>query len=233
VSPESNLRDAFRSGVRDFAPIIAGVIPFGAIAGIAAVAAGLTIAQAIGMSVIVLAGASQLATIELLGRDAALITIVFTALVINARFVMYSASLAAYAKPLTPGKKASMAYLLTDQAYAFSINRFTVRAEQPLVRYAYYLGVGSTLWVVWQISTASGAVLGAFIPESLSLDFAIPLVFIALLVPALRNRSDGLAAVTGGVVAVVAVGLPYNLSLITAAVTGVALGVGLARRTAA
>lgn len=225
-------RRAFRSGVRDFAPIIAGVIPFGAIAGIAAVDAGLNIAQAIGMSVIVLAGASQLATIDLLGQDAALFTVVFTALVINARFVMYSASLASYAKPLPPAQKASMAYLLTDQAYAFSINRFTDRSEAPPVRYAYYLGVGLTLWVVWQISTAAGALLGAFVPESLSLDFAIPLVFIALLVPALRDRSDALAAVTAGFVAVAAAGLPYNLSLISAAVTGVAVGVGLARRTA-
>ena len=225
-------RSAFRSGFRDFAPIIAGVIPFGAIAGIAAVDAGMTIAQAIGMSVIVLAGASQLATIELLGQDAALVTIVFTALVINARFVMYSASLASYAKPLPSAQKASMAYLLTDQAYAFSINRFTDRTEAPPVRYAYYLGVGLTLWVVWQISTAAGALLGAFVPEGLSLDFAIPLVFIALLVPALRDRSDALAAVTAGVVAVAAAGLPYNLSLISAAIAGVAAGVVLARRTA-
>jgi 4-azaleucine resistance transporter AzlC len=219
--------------VRDFAPIIAGVIPFGAIAGIAAVDAGLTIAQAIGMSVIVLAGASQLATIELLGQDAALITVVFTALIINARFVMYSASLASYAQPLRTAQKATMAYLLTDQAYAFSINRFTAGPEPAGVRFAYYLGVGLTLWVVWQVSTAAGALLGAFVPESLSLDFAIPLVFIALLVPGLHDRSDGVAAVTAGFVAVIAVGLPYNLSLISAAVVGVAVGVGLARRTAA
>lgn len=230
MSSASSTRTAFRAGVRDFAPIIAGVIPFGAIAGIAAVDAGLSVTQAIGMSLIVLAGASQLATIELLGQNAALVTIVFTALVINARFVMYSASLAHYVKPLPPRQKMTVAYLLTDQAYAFSINRYTARSEAPPVRYAYYMGVGMTLWAVWQISTAVGALLGAFVPESLSLDFAIPLVFIALLVPALRDRSDVLAAAVAAVLAVVAVGLPYNLSLVTAAVAGVVAGVWHARR---
>ena len=125
-----------------------------------------------------------------------------------------------------------MAYLLTDQAYAFSINRYTMRSETPRVRYAYYLGIGATLWLVWQLSTAAGAVLGAFVPESLSLDFAVPLVFIALLVPSLRDRSDVWAAAAAAVVAVVALGLPYNLSLISAAVTGVAVGVWHARTAA-
>lgn len=225
-------RAAFRSGMADFAPIIAGVVPFGAIAGIAAVNAGLSAIQAIGMSLIVLAGASQLATIDLLAQDAALVTIVFTALVINARFIMYSASLASYAKPLPSQQKAAMAYLLTDQAYAFSINRFATRSETPRVRYAYYMGVGSTLWLTWQISTAAGAMLGTFVPETLSLDFAIPLVFIALLVPALRDRSDVLAAAAAAVLAVVAVSWPFNLSLISAAVAGVTIGVWHARRTA-
>jgi 4-azaleucine resistance transporter AzlC len=231
VSNDLAIRAAFRSGVRNFAPIILGVIPFGAIAGIAAVDAGLTVTQAIGMSVIVLAGASQLATIELLAQDAALVTVVLTALIINARFVMYSASLAGYVMPLSRSRKATIAYLLTDQAYAFSINRFTRQSEPPRVRFAYYTGVGMSLWVVWQVSTAAGALLGAFVPEGLSLDFAIPLVFIALLVPALRDLSDVLAAVTAAVLAVVAFGLPYNLSLITAAVVGVGFGVWQARKT--
>ena len=230
VSNNPSPRAAFRSGVRDFAPIVLGVIPFGAIAGIAAIEAGLTVGQAIGMSIIVLAGASQLATIELLAQDAAIATIVFTALIINARFVMYSASLAGYITALPRPRKAAVAYLLTDQAYAFSINRFTTNSDSPAGRFAYYTGVGMSLWVVWQIATAGGALLGAVVPENLSLDFAIPLVFIALLVPALRDRSDVLAAGFAAILAVVAIGLPYNLSLITAAVAGVAIGVWHARK---
>jgi 4-azaleucine resistance transporter AzlC len=230
VGNDSSPRVAFRSGVRDFAPIILGVIPFGAIAGIAAVDAGFTVGQAIGMSIVVLAGAAQLAVIELLAQDAAIVTIVVTALIINARFVMYSASLARYVTELPRPQKAAVAYLLTDQAYAFSINRFTSQSEPPRIRFAYYTGVGMSLWVVWQIATAAGALLGTFVPENLSLDFAIPLVFIALLVPALRDRSDVWAAAVAAVLAVAAIGLPYNLSLITAALAGVAAGVWHARR---
>jgi 4-azaleucine resistance transporter AzlC len=232
VPGSSANRRAFRDGARDFAPIILGVIPFGAIAGIAAMEAGLSVTQAIGMSIIILAGASQLATIDLLAQDAALVTIVFTALIINARFVMYSASLAGYVKSLPRRHKATVAYLLTDQAYAFSITRYVDRPESPGARFAYYSGVGVTLWVVWQVSTAAGAMLGAFVPEGLSLDFAIPLVFIALLVPALRETSDVLAATVAAVVSVSAIGMPFNLSLITAAFIGIAAGVVTARRTA-
>ena len=80
------------------------------------------------------------------------------------------------------------------------------------------------------IGAAAGAVLGAFVPQNLSLDFAIPLVFIALLVPALRDRSDGVAASTAAVTAVIAAGVPYNLGLITAPFIGIAAGVWHARR---
>ena len=154
-----------------------------------------------------------------------------TALIINARFVMYSASLAGYVMTLSRPRKATVAYLLTDQAYAFSISRFASRPESPQARSAYYTGVGMSLWVVWQISTAAGALLGAVVPENLSLDFAIPLVFIALLVPARRDRSDVLATLAAAVLAVTAIGLPYNLGLITAAVVGVGVGTWHARWT--
>ena len=87
-------RDDFRAGLAATAPVMVGVVPFGLVAGAAAVGAGLSVLQAAALSAVVFAGASQLAMIELLGGDGALLVVVGTALIINSRLVMYSASLA-------------------------------------------------------------------------------------------------------------------------------------------
>jgi 4-azaleucine resistance transporter AzlC len=211
------------------APILLGVVPFGLIAGISAVAVGLTPFHGVGMSILVFAGASQLAALQLIGSNAPFLVVAATALIINARFVMYSASLARHFEQASTGRKAVLSYLLTDQAYAFSIRRYDERSEAVANRLSYYLGAALTLWVTWQISTAIGAFLGTSIPESWSLDFAIPLVFIALLIPAIRDRADGLAAAIAGALAVLLIGLPYNLGLPLAATTGIIAGIVLER----
>lgn len=207
------------------APILLGVVPFGLIAGISAVSVGLTPMHGVGMSIMVFAGAAQLAALQLIGKSAPFLVVAATALIINARFVMYSASLAPHFQEASTGRKALLSYLLTDQAYAFSIRSYTERSESTSGRLSYYLGAALTLWITWQISTAIGAFLGTSIPESWSLDFAIPLVFIALLVPAVRDRSDATAAAVAGALAVLLVGLPFNLGLPLAATTGIIAGI--------
>ena len=218
-------RHIFWRGARDFSPLILGVVPFGTVFGIAAIEAGLDFSHAMGFSIIVLAGAAQLASIALIGQDATLIVIIATALIINARFVMYSASLAPHFAGLSVPRRMLVAYLLTDQAYAFSITRYRDEGWDVRQKLGYYLGVGGALWVVWQASTALGAALGAGVPEEWSLDFAVPLVFLALLVPAIRDKADGTAALVAGALAVLAAGLAYNLALPIAAVAGIAAGV--------
>ena len=219
---------AFRRGVRDVSPLLLGVAPFGVVAGIAAVEAGLTVPQALGMSVIVFAGASQLAAIELIGQGTPLSIIVLTAVVINLRMLMYSASIAPYLTSLSARVRSGMAYLLTDQAYALSISRY--RTEGATDRVAYYLGVGLTLWVVWQITTVAGALAQAGIPSSLGLEFAVPLVFLALLVPAMQDGPTTTAGLVGGTVATVAAGLPLNLGLLVGATVGIGAGLVAERR---
>jgi 4-azaleucine resistance transporter AzlC len=118
----------FRAGIAAVSPILVGIVPFGLIYGVAAVDAGLSGVQAIAMSSILFAGSAQLAAVDLMARDAAIIVIVATALVINARHIMYSASLAPHLRGIGPWHRTVYAYLLTDQAYAVSIVRF---AERP------------------------------------------------------------------------------------------------------
>ncbi|MDF1596231.1 MAG: AzlC family ABC transporter permease [Acidimicrobiia bacterium] len=228
-----NGNTSYRRGVRDVMPILLGVIPFGLIAGISSIDAGLDVSQAIGLSVVVFAGASQLAAIALIGENAALAVIILTPLVINARFLMYSASLASHFSGLPVSRRIVASYLLTDQSYAFSIIRYRDETWDLRSRLSYYLGIATTLWIVWQLSTAAGAILGAGVPDPWSLDFAVPLVFLALLVPAIRDRADGIAAAVAGALVIIAAGLPYNLALPLAAVAGIAAGVGLERKARA
>ena len=210
------------AGVRDVSPLMLGIVPFALVAGIAAVDAGLGLAEAVGMSVIVFAGASQLAALELLGSNAPLAVVIGTAAVINLRMVMYSASIAPYFADYGRRLRAGLAYVLTDQAYALSIAEYEENPERS--RWRYYLGAAASLWVVWQIGTVAGVVVGAGVPEAWGLTFAVPLVFLALLVPAMKDRPTTAAGVSAGAVAVVAAGLPLNLGLLVGAITGVAVG---------
>ncbi|WP_241686250.1 AzlC family ABC transporter permease [Halorubrum amylolyticum] len=210
------------AGVRDVSPLLLGIAPFALVAGVAAVDAGLGLAEAVGMSVIVFAGASQLAAIDLIGENAPLAVVVGTAVVINVRMVMYSASIAPHFADYGRRLRAGLAYVLTDQAYALSVAEF--EANPGRSRWRYYLGAAGALWVVWQIGTVAGVVVGASVPDAWGLTFAVPLVFLALLVPAMKDRPTTAAGVAGGTVAVVAAGLPLNLGLLAGAVSGIAVG---------
>ncbi|SDM53068.1 4-azaleucine resistance probable transporter AzlC [Halogranum gelatinilyticum] len=211
----------FSAGIRDALPLLLGILPFALVAGVAAAETGLSLLQAVGMSVFVFAGASQLAALELLGNDASLAVVVLTAAVINLRMLMYSASIAPHFRAATARIRALLAYFLTDQAFALTVARYD--ADDSGQRW-YYLGVSLALWGVWQVGTVVGVVVGAGVPESWGLEFAVPLVFLALLVPALKNRESLAAGAAAGIVAVVGAGLPFNLGLIVAALVGVAAG---------
>ena len=218
-----------RRGLRDVAPLLLGVAPFGVVAGATAVDAGLSPLQAVGLSVVVFAGASQLAAIELLGDNAALLVVVATGVVINLRMLMYSASIAPHFRPFRARWKAVCSYVLTDQAYALSVARYTGAGADldPAARRRYYLAAGGSLWMVWQVCTLVGIVVGARVPPAWGLEFAVPLVFLSLLIPATTSWPKLVAAAVGGGVAVAGavLAIPLNLGLIAGGVAGVVAGV--------
>jgi 4-azaleucine resistance transporter AzlC len=222
----------FWGGVRAQLPILLGTTPFGMIYGIAATKAGLPIEVALGMSLFVFAGSSQFVAVGLFGNGTPGLIIVLTTFVVNLRHMLYSASLAPYLRHLNRAWKYLLAFLLTDEAYAVSITHYEAGASVPArdtARHWFTLGAGLTLWVSWQLSTATGVLLGTQVPSSWGLDFTLALTFIALLVPTLKGRADVLAALVAGSVALAAHGLPYNLGLILAALAGIVAGVGAER----
>lgn len=232
-------RSEFLNGIKGILPILLGVLPFGLIYGVSARGAGLPIIAAQAMSFIVFAGSAQFVTVQLISAGVPVGIIILTACLLNLRHALYSASLAPYVKHLPRRWKMLLAYVLTDEAYAVTITHYRqsndVDAQSAHAndshattpRHWYFLGAGLTLCTVWQISTAVGILLGANVPASWSLDFTLPLTFIALVIPALKTRAEWIAAATAGVVAVLAAGLPLNLGLLAATLTGMAIGLGL------
>lgn len=220
-------RREFLAGCRAEAPILLGVAPFGMIYGVLALGAGLDAFTAQAMSSVVFAGSAQLLSTRLIREGAPALVLVATVLVVNLRHALYSASLAPYLRHLSGPWKALLAYLLTDEAYAVAVTRYARDGDSADVspwRHWYFLGAGLTLWASWQVSTAVGVFLGAVVPERWSLDFTLPLTFIAIVFPALRERAGVAAALVAGVVALLALGLPFKLGLMVAAAAGIAAG---------
>src|SRR5512145_1717869 len=213
----------FWAGVRAEVPLLIGVFPFGMIYGALALDAGLSRLASQLMSSIVFAGSSQFVTTQLVHEAAPGFVIVLTIAVVNLRHMLYSASLAPYLASLSTRWKVLLSYLLTDEAYAPSIVKYERDGVTPQAHW-FLLGAGLALWTNWQISTALGIFLGTAIPESWSLDFALPLTFIAMVVPVLKNHPAIAAAVSAGVVALLAYSLPYKLGLILAALVGIVVG---------
>ncbi|MGB8982835.1 MAG: AzlC family ABC transporter permease [Anaerolineales bacterium] len=214
---------SFRAGVQAEVPLLIGVFPFGLIYGALALNAGLSTPAAQMMSSIVFAGSAQFITAQLVHDSVPGFVIVLTIAVVNLRHMLYSASLAPYLAALPTRWKALLSYLLTDEAYAPTIIQYEKDGITPHAHW-FLLGAGAALWLDWQISTALGIFLGAAIPEEWSLDFALPLTFIAMVVPVLKNRAAIAAALSAGLVALLAFSLPYKLGLILAALVGILVG---------
>ncbi len=229
-------RREFISGFKAELPLLIGVIPFGMIYGVLALGAGMPAGAAQAMSTIVFAGSSQFISTQLYGIAAPGWVIFITAVVVNLRHALYSASIAPYLKCLNSRWKWSLAYLLTDEAYAVAITHYrqtedSPDCERPDARHWYFLGAGLALWGTWQLSTAVGIFLGAQVPASWALDFTLALTFIAIIVPGLRDRPSVAAALAAGVSAVLFFILPYKLGLFVASLIGVGVGLWLEAKT--
>ena len=216
---------AFWQGVRNGGPFMLIVGPFGLVFGVVATEAGLDVLQTMVFSIAVIAGAAQLTAIQLMTENAPVAIVLITALVVNLRMAMYSASLTPHLGRAPIWQRALIAYLMVDQAYALSILRYEEEPEWPVrVKVAYYFGVIALICPVWYLGTLGGAVLGNQIPEWIPLGAAVPIAFIALIGPMLRTLAHVAAALTSVVGALALAFLPYNLGLLIAALAAMAVG---------
>jgi 4-azaleucine resistance transporter AzlC len=212
----------FIAGARDQLPLLIGVAPFGMIFGALALTSGIPPLEAQSFSLFVFAGSAQFIATGLIADGIPPVIIVLTIMVVNLRHLLYSATFSSYFQHLPARWKAALAWLLTDEAFVVASIRYQRR--DTILAHWYTLGTGLTLWVAWQLSTAIGILLGAHIPATWSLDFALPLTFMALITPTLSDRPAWAAALTAGILAVVLAGLPYKLGLLLAASLGIGIG---------
>lgn len=217
-------RLAFIDGARDMLPMTVGLIPFGVVCGVGALAAGASPVAALAMSMIMFSGAAQIIAAQLLSAGAPFAVIVLSCFVISLRFLMYSAALAPYLKPIDRSWRNLIAFLLTDQAFASTIRRFRDSSDLR-ANVSYFVGGGGVLWLAWQVATIAGILAGAIIPAAWQLEFAVPLCFLALLAPLLHDRVSLIVFATAGVAAIALDAMPMHLSMICAGLAGIVIGV--------
>ncbi|MGB1250505.1 MAG: AzlC family ABC transporter permease [Candidatus Promineifilaceae bacterium] len=221
-------RAAFLGGMQAIAPVLLGAIPFGLVVGVISAENHLSTLQMLTFSVYVFAGLSQLVAFQLYEADAALWVIVLSAAIVNLRLVIYSASIAPYFRHLSTRWKLLLAYLLVDQGYALSIAYYDNYPDAPH-KHWYYAGTGALITVGWLSAVITGFFVGAVIPDSWSLNFIVPVMFLGLLVPAIKSWPYLAAAVVAATVALLTVEMPHNLGLVTAILSGMMTGAFLDR----
>ncbi|GAA3997532.1 AzlC family ABC transporter permease [Deinococcus rubellus] len=186
---------SFSSGFRAIVPLWLGVAPFAVAYAVTARAGGLGLWEAQWMSLTVFAGASQFAAAGLFGQGAAPISIIATTAVLNVRHLLYGLSLAQKV-PLTRTHRLLAAQFLTDEAYGISISA-------PGLNLAYLLGAELSLYIVWNVFTLLGSLIGSLVPDPASLGVGIvfPLAFLGLLIPQLSGRLPLAVAAFSGLLA--------------------------------
>lgn len=217
-------RARFAEGARAGLPFVVVVAPFGMLFGTVGADAGLDFAEIMGFSVLVIAGASQFAVLQLLVDQAPLAVAVLTGLAVNLRMAMYSASLMPHFVGVSLGLRALAAYLMVDQVYALSIQRFTQGEMDRAERVAFYFGTAAPVIPVWYLSSVAGALVGGNVPPALALDFAVPITFIAMVAPMLQTLPSVVAALVAVATSLLAVELPLNLGVVVGGLAGTVAG---------
>lgn len=217
------------AGARAILPLSIAAFPFGLAYGVAVAESSIDDLVGALASLLMLSGAAQLAMVDLIDKGAPWFVVVGTALVVNARFMMYSGALAASFSGYPRRWRVALAHFMTDQAAVTSL-LYNQRQSDPRARMAYYLGAGLSFAVAWWAGTLMGIGIGATIPAGLQLGFAVPLMFVALAVPSVRDRAALIAAGVGFAVTLLAREAPMNTGLLIGVAAGVAFGMLAKRR---
>ena len=209
----------FLKGIIDVSPLMIPVVPFGLIFGVLAIEVGFTPLQAMGMSLIVFGGASQIVLLQLFSGGASSLVIISSVGAVNSRHLLYGAVVSEHLSDLKLIWKIIISYFLIDQAFAISNEYFKKNKERN--RYFHLVGGGAACWIIWQSTTLLGIILGSAIPEKLGLSFAVPLTFLALLVNDFRKFINLVVIIVSGSVATLGYNfIPFKAYVIFAALAG-------------
>ena len=221
---------ALKDGIRTCAPAMPGLLAWGAVTGMVLVQSGLSTWQAIAMTLIVYAGSAQLAALPLIVAGAPIWVIVLTTLLVNFRFVIFSAVVGPHFAHLHWTRRLWYGYFNADLVMAFFPQRFPMHTMgKPTGKLGYFKGLAYSTWWEWEIGSLIGILLASQIPTNWGIGFAGTLALLAITVPLAANRPTIIGVVVASVVSVLSVGLPYRLGLLVAMVLGIAAAVAADR----
>ncbi|WP_298258765.1 AzlC family ABC transporter permease [uncultured Litoreibacter sp.] len=226
-------KTALWRGVRGSLPFTVVLIPFAMLFGVAATEAGLPLVQIMSFTSIVIAGAAQFTALQFMIENAPAVVVVASALAVNLRMAMYSAALTPMLGDQPLWKRALASYLIFDHTYTLmSLDAEENPHQTTAQRTAFFFGCSIIIAPLWVACTWVGAALGGQIPPEFSLDFALPIAFLAMVAPALRTVAHIAAAGTSVVLALALGFIPLNLGLMVAAVISMMVGAEVERRMA-
>jgi 4-azaleucine resistance transporter AzlC len=216
---------SFLAGARDTFPLIVGAMPFGLIFGTLAQSSGLSFTGTLAMSAFVFAGSAQFIALSLIAAGTAWPIVVLTTGAVNLRHALYSATLAPYISRLPQRWQLPLAFWLTDETFAVVIKRYTNQVDAPH-NHGYYLGSALSMYLHWQFCTFLGLIGGQMLPHATEwgLDFAMPVTFIGMVIPYLKNRAMGMTVTVAGLVSLLTFSMPHKLGLMVATLAGVGAG---------
>lgn len=219
-------REAFMRGARATAPALVATSIWGLVTGVAMVKTGLTTAQALAMTLFVYAGSAQMAALPLIAADAPVWVVLLTALVVNLRFILFSATLWPYFGRMPLFRRLGLGYITADISLAIFMARYgnaPVDQRGNTEQVWYLLGSSGATWLSWQPASILGILLAGLIPGHWGLEFAAILALIAITVPMFQGRPAVAGCVTAGAVAVLAAAMPLKLGLLLAVLAGMAV----------
>lgn len=200
-------------------------LPFGTLFGAVATELGWNLWQTMVATTLVIAGASQFTAITLWSEGTPLLFVLLTALAVNMRMAMYSAALVPHFGKASPWYRALLAYTIVDQNFAIAIQKYEAEPELTWQeKAAYFVGFFALIAPMWVSATLVGALFGNMIPESFALDFAVPILFLAIFAPLLRTIPNIAAAITSAVLALALYWVPYSMGLMIAAIIAMMVG---------
>ncbi|PKQ18851.1 MAG: branched-chain amino acid ABC transporter permease [Actinobacteria bacterium HGW-Actinobacteria-8] len=211
------------AGLKAIAPLMPGSVAFGLAFGALVSTTGINPWTGFYASATVVGGASQISVIESVRAGAPAVIAILTALIINARFALYSAALGPVFASFPRRWKLGLAHLMTDQAAVVTLHRADDYPD-PVRRRWFVVGAALPFVAVWIMGTVAGVVAGPIIPDAWQIGFIVPLMFIAVMVPTLRRSEDVVALGVTGLVVLASRGLPFGLNVLVGIVSGIAVG---------
>lgn len=218
------VRTEIKEGIQAALPVVFGYFPIGMAFGVLAVQSGLTTLEIFMMSLLVYAGSSQFIAAGLLAAQASIGAIVLTTFLVNSRHLLMTASLAPYVRNINAKLLSLLGFWVTDETYAISMGAVVKQQRSKW----YFWGLFITSHLAWISSTVLGSVMGNFIPEpqKFGLDFALPAMFIALLILQIRHKKAVAIIVISAALSIgIKLNVPGSWNIILATVISATIGV--------